>query len=217
MPQVTKPSSINIIDTQQIFGVLEYLKQQGKPAVFNYKELLDLLSEVRRNRRYREPDATFAAVSRDFRSQPQERFVEALKRLQITVGSYDFRACSVSPGEKTSALEGHNQIQTLTAPISYLLGLLADRKDPEVVIISGSFDLFYPLIDFVTARKGKATLLFFRNFFDSRWMQKWEDFPGLFNPDCPIGWGELDANSERLLGISLAAGTPKSDGGLSAF
>jgi hypothetical protein len=70
---------------------------------------------------------------------------------------------------------------------------------PEVVVVTGGFEVFGPLSHFVRRTGGVAVLAFFRRFVDPRWITS-----GLLDPDGPVRFMDLDPHAETLLGVDLA-------------
>lgn len=209
-------SSIDIIDTVFTYGLVEWAKATLDQSVtFSYAELARLLAHVRQAEGFRASDAIFAPVAVDTMSDPQRRFIEALDRMGITVERVDYRHTYVSVPRTPGADRAERSVTSLTPYMAYLLGMLAGREAPEVLIVTGSFDLHGTLLDFVERRNGRATIAYFKRFLDQRWIQN-----GLLEDGFPIKFVDLESQSEALLGINIAAHftTPNMrKGGLSAF
>ncbi len=193
------PSSLNIIDTLFLFDVLGWIKEVlGQQSTFDYSESLAALEVGRRKHGFRPAEATLAVAAVDPLSEQQRRFTDALVRRKIIVQSVDYRHAYVSNPRAFLGDRPDRPISSVAAQLSYVIGLLAARKDPEVVVVSGAFELFKPLSDFVQVRGGKAAIAFFRQFLDPRWGSV-----GLFDASFPIMWIDLGDSAESLLGVDL--------------
>jgi hypothetical protein len=200
-PSRRKPASLNVVDTLSIFGAVEALKDsREKPVVFSYRELLTLTEQTRKQFGLRPADATVAAVALDPSSEPQRRFVDAISNMGISVEEVDYRDSYVSlPGGYVERQE--RPVSSLSPSLAYLIGLVAERSDkPQVVVVSGSFDLYGPLLDFVNTRGGDAVLCFFKSFLDKRWTHR----AGVLNSDSPIRFVDLDPHGQALVGMDLS-------------
>ena len=205
---IVKPapvSSLNVVDTLFLFVVSEWIKDSlGRPAPVNYAELVAVLDETRRGAGLRTAEATFAAAAVDPLSDSQKRFVDALARAKITVEPVDYRHAYVSSPRSALGERAEHPVSTLSPHLCYVLGLLAGRPQPQTMVVTGSFDVYRPLIDFTTKeRGGKAALAFFKRFLDPRWLQV-----GLFEADFSIRWVDLEPYATRLLGVELPTAMP---------
>src|SRR5262249_300443 len=159
-------------------------------------KLKEILEKVREQPEFKlgkaQLELAFAAI--DPHSDPQRRFLEALKGIGIEQEAIDYRHAYVSAPVPNDRAERPSL--SLSANTAYVLGMLADRHNPEVVVCSPSFDLYHPLKDFVEVRNGKAVLAYFRRSLDPRWAHS-----GLFERESPITFFDLEEFSEELLGI----------------
>jgi len=199
--KTSSPSSLNIVDTLFLFSVSESTKESaGKHAPLAYAELLGVLNDARPPLGFRAADLTFAVAAVDPVSDSQKRFLEALTRLRINVEGVDFRHAYVSTPRAGGVDRSDHSVSSLAPNLCYVLGLIAGRMKPEAVVVTGSFDVYWPLMDFVAKRGGRAALAFFRRFLDPRWSQV-----GLFEESSPIRWIDLEPHAQRLLGIELGS------------
>ncbi|MCC6496677.1 MAG: hypothetical protein IT193_10530 [Propionibacteriaceae bacterium] len=207
-------SSLTIVDTLWTFSIQEYAREQaGRPVVTQFGSLGRTLDLARAERGLRPADATFALASVDEKSPSQARFTEALASLGWQVEAIDFRSTVPSTPNVDRA---ERMTNTLSPSVCYLLGLTAGRPDPEVVVCSGSFDLFRPLMDFVVNRGGRAVLAYFFRGLDPRWLSTGR----LLSPASPIGWFDLEPYSSDILGVDLTRVSDvdaRSKDGLSAW
>jgi hypothetical protein len=181
-----------VLDTTPIFAFHQFLKDhdfpvQGNP---NYGALLDALKEEFPGDQFN-PKLAFVAIS--FDNEGQKKFTSFLQRqLGFIVDATDYRDAFVLP-DKSSPY------QRLSTRITYVAGLLAQKR-PDLVVVTDAFDVYYPLIDLVKTRGGKATLSFFRSALEPRWQRA-----GLFNPDSPIRFVDLDPYAKAIVGADLAS------------
>lgn len=201
-----KPSSLNLIDTHSLFRVAERLRADGgKLPSVDYARLLSILESVRHGHGLRASEQTLAPAAIDLRSESQQRFVQAIGKLGIVVDAIDYRHTFVSAiGDDRES----RSPATLAPYLAYIAGLIAERKEPELVIVSAAFDLYLPLQDFVSRRGGKVVLVFFRQFLDRRWAEMAQ----LFAADSAIEFHDLEQDAESLLGIQLDDGSSEKVG-----
>lgn len=190
-----RPKRVNIYDCAALFALGDSLKDdQGKPAKMNYAHAKEISMRARQKFGLEPAQLDLAFVSIDPHSDAQRRFLDALRAIGIEQEAIDYRHAFVTSG---ASERGERPVVSLSAHISYLLGLLADRQNAEVVVWSPNFDLCHPLMDFVDVRKGKAVVVYFRPFLDPRWAQS-----GLFE-SSPIKFYDLEDFAEELLGVDL--------------
>jgi len=202
-------SRLNIYDCGSIFAVVESLKPPASVASlsadgarspnFDYQASKAILEKARGDLQFGPAQSALAVATIDPDSDGQQRFVKALGHLDILVECVDFRHATVtaplwSDGER----QEQKYLTTLGPSIAYVLGLMAGRNSPEVVIVTRVFEVYEPLLDFVTVRGGKAAVAFFRRFLDPRWA-----INGLFDTDGPVKFIDLDPSSEELLGVDV--------------
>lgn len=190
-----RPKRVNVYDCAALFALGDSLKDdQGKAAKINYARAKELSARARADHGLAPAQVDIAFASIDPHSEPQRRFLDALRAIGIEQEAIDYRHASIVSGGPERA---ERQPASLSAQISYLLGLLADRQNAEIVVWSPNFDLYYPLRDFVEVRSGKAVVAYFRRFLDARWAQC-----GLFEGKS-IQFFDLEDYAEELLGIDL--------------
>src|SRR5487761_1218521 len=155
---------------------------------FDYRAAFEILAKERERLHFSPAQQTLAVATIDPESDGQNRFVTALQRMNILVEAVDFRHATVTmPLGGDGDQSGRKYVTSVGANIAYVLGLLAQRGSPEVVIVTRCFELFDPLRDFVSERRGgKAAIAFFRRFLDPRF-----GIAGLFDADSPIKFVDL--------------------------
>jgi len=194
------PSHVNIIDTVSLFAVTEDLKRcdlMPSSLQFQYQPLLDHLATFRQSSGMREADLNLAPVTLDLRNEKQAKFQKALEVMGIVCNPTDFRHAFVSAvGVYAQKFPG-GLFPSVAPQITYALGLLVARAETDVVIVSGSFDIYVPLQDYVI-RGGKAVVAFFKGYLDPRWEQS-----GIFSESSHIAFLDLEPYAEELLGVKL--------------
>ena len=197
----SEASSVVIIDSLFIFGVLEYINRQGKfgKVTMNYRTLIRYLLEgqIIGGLPFRKPEKILIECAISSTSEPQRRFTEMLRGCGYLVQEVDYSRTYIFPAPTAHlGREGGNGVASLSPTIAYLLGMISGRKNPQVLVVSGCISLFDPLVDFVKNRGGKAGIVFFKRFLDPEWMVR-----GLGNEDFPIKFYDLAILSKDLLGI----------------
>ena len=212
MPAASRParapvSRLDAIECASIYDVVESVKQytgqlsddSSKAPNFDYRACKRILCSERQRLEFGPVEHTLAIATVDPESEGQGRFVGALGQMEILVEPVDFRHATVTAPLSEDGFRNEKKYVTSLSPnVAYVVGLLAGRRSPEVVIVTRAFELFDPLSDFVTTRGGKAAIAFFRRFLDPRW-----GLNGLFDADSPIRFIDLDPHSEELLGFDV--------------
>lgn len=203
----SSPSRFDIFDCQSAFEVVDFIRQfrssateQVGPAPnFDYRACFDVLREEREKLGFSPAQKSLAVATVDSESDSQARFLTAISKLFDYLEPIDFRDASITLplGGDTDPSE-RRYVRSLAPNIMYVVGLLAGRQQPEVVIVTRAFELFGPLQDFVTKRNGKAAIAFFRRYLDRRFAQA-----GLFDADSPVRFIDLDPHSERIVGCDV--------------
>jgi len=198
------PTSLNYVDTHWLFRLVESLKlSEGRQVTLNYRELLKSLGEARKTFGLSDADASLAPAAVDVRSESQQRFVEALKQIGFVVDPIDYRATFVSNPPGDDKVE-RGQTSTLAHYAAYMMGLLAERESPEIVLVTGAFELYLPLLDFTRRRGGRAVLAFFRRYLDPRWIE----IGRIGETDAVAPFYDLEQRGEALLGGALKSMAP---------
>jgi len=198
-----RPTSLNLIDTHWLFRVIENLKTaEGRTVSLNYRELLRVLADYRRANGFGVADESIAPAAVDPRSESQQRFVEALRQIGLVVDPVDYRTTFVSHLPQDE--RGDRPAASLGQYLSYVMGLVANRTNPEIVVVTGAFDVYLPLLDFANRRGGKAAVAFFRRYLDPRWVE----IARLGERDGVVPFIDLEPMAEALLGFNLRSMSP---------
>ena len=192
-------STFEMVDLIRHYRSLGPVDQAGPPPNFDYRACSDVVGEGRRHLGFHPSQNALAMATIDPESEGQARFITAISRLGILVEPIDFRDASVTlsligDGDRSE----RKYVRTLAPNITYVVGLVASRKSPEIVVVTRAFELFRPLLDFVEKRGGKAAIAFFRRFLDPRF-----GVAGLFEADSPVKFIDLDPHAEKLVGCDV--------------
>jgi hypothetical protein len=221
---VPHPSNMDGFDCQSTFQLVDWTRDYesknaedggvARPASFDYGEALRFLADAREKFGFGKAQKAIAFVTSDPASEPQARFFTALTKRGILVQPVDYRHAMPTLPIGTESDRTELRLASVTNQISYLLGLLAGRENPEIVLVTRCFEIFGPLTDFVANRGGKAMIAFFRRFMDGRWAHN-----GLFDPDSPIKFVDLEPVSKLLLGVDIHSFAAKDEqkGGFAAI
>jgi hypothetical protein len=214
-----QPSKANIINAHEVFFIQEAVKSADPAAMnFQYREFDGVCSEVRKRLRMETADATIVFAAIDPNSAAQGRFVDALRHMGLTVEGVDYRhmlpwkPVAPAPPPPHAPIDEDDRdapppppppppqrpSPNLWGPVCYLLGLLAQRANPEVLIVAHDYYTAHSLSDFVYRRNGRAAVLRFARYAHPAWNHK----RGL-DPDDRITLVDLDPFSERLLGVDI--------------
>jgi hypothetical protein len=202
---------VDLIDTVSLYSLTEDLKGHGviqQQQQLQYKPLLEALAAYRQDHALDPADLHLAPVTLDPLNEKQTRFVDALEAMGIRCNATDFRQAYLSiPGIYGQKFPGV-LVPSVATQITYALGLLAGRGKGSVVVVSGVFDVYIPLSDYV-GRGGKAVVAFLRRYLDPRWEQY-----GAFGENGGIAFLDLEPYAESLLGASLQSMQPQTRSGL---
>lgn len=201
-------SRLDVYDCQSIFDIVDMIRQYrliappehaGSAPNFDYRACFGVIDEGRKKHGFESSQNSLALATIDPESEGQSRFITAISRLGILVEPIDFRDASVTlPLAEDGERADRRYLRTLAPNITYVVGLLAARQSPEVVIVTRAFELFRPLRDFVEKRGGKAAIAFFRRFIDPRF-----GIAGLFEPDSSVKFIDLEPYAEQLVGCDV--------------
>lgn len=201
-----------IYDCSSIHDIIEEIRKTNKKAKFDYKNAQAFFADFAKSINWEVPDdkSSIALVTIDQSSERQRLFVKALSNAGIVVENVDYRLATptLPIGVKFSAV---GNFVDLSPYITYILGV--KTKEPmNVVIITRTFGMYGPLMDYVANRGGHVYLAFFKRFLDNRWMK---DIQTESYKEDKINFLDLEDHAEEILGIDLPA--PEMNGGLSSL
>jgi hypothetical protein len=204
VPQIN--FGFDFFDAPSLYRVCEALRAESdSPPRVQYDELLRVCQEKRLDYQFHPADITIAALAVDEDSDKHEGFVSALSGMGILTHTLNYHWTQVG------SVAGGTPISSVSPQASYLLGLLAGRRQraltippsaltipPSAIIVTGDFSVFHAMLDFSINRGGQAVLAFFKSQLDPQW-----DAAGLFDVGCPIQFVNLDIHAEELLGVNI--------------
>ena len=203
-----------LVDATSIYAFQRDLKESGNPVQSNpnYGALMDSLLNKFEGDRFA-PMLAFVAINPEH--EGQQKFCAFLRGQGFTVDETDFRDAYIVP-DRTSPY------QRLSTRLVYIAGMLTaprdkqgdEREIPHLVVVTDAFDVYYPLLDYVRHREGKATITFFRWGMEDRWHRA-----GLFDKDSPIKFCDLNDDAKAIVGVDLGSsiGAKKGGRGLADF
>ena len=197
-----KPQVLWAYDTQHLYWVQKAAAQKGgtgRPT--DYEALASVLRSETEGAGVGSPSVVYAPVALDPRSDSQRRFVDALRGLGIAADPIDYRHTFVSLPGGPHGDRLDKPVSTLAPWLIHAVGLMARHAEPTVVVVSGGFEPYWPLLDFVNNRGGRAFIAFFRRYLDARWTQ----FAALGEAGSPIGWIDLEPAAAEILGCEFAS------------
>jgi hypothetical protein len=194
---------ITLIDIPSLREATEVFAAGDERPQIDFNALAAILARIRVDWQWAPTDQLPVAVaSLDPNSEGQQRFAEALKRYFIVDAShYRDNFVSTPPGRHPSEFfdkeKGLRPVVSVASRLAYTLGRMAVHAAPEILVVSHSFELHYPLSHLAKKHPGKVGLAYFASVLDHRWK-----FVGLGDSDCPIWFYDLGADARALLGGS---------------
>lgn len=198
------PSRVIIFDCNSIFQVIDYLKKQCNNSAsvkFNYDICVKYFAESCFDYNLSIPQLSVAFAIVDPGSEGQLRFVDALIKSGIVVHKVDIKNAIGTLPVGVSC----NSHSSILHEITYYIGLLAARPNPEVIVVSRYYELYSVLFDFVINRGGRAAIAYPFKFLDGRWFE--------FFADDHIKF--INLNSESIFGVDISYLSDKRSSGLS--
>jgi hypothetical protein len=165
---------INAIDCASLFSVADATAKlhDVQRYSFNYSILRQRLIEARKTLGFAPSDTDLAIVSVDSNSESQRRFIEAIAKQGYEVDPVDFREAFISlpPGQLPGEETGYRSTISFAPRIAYLAGLLAKSPDSQFLVVTHSFDVYWPLQELAKRldRTGGVAIAFFSSMLDFR-------------------------------------------------
>jgi hypothetical protein len=180
---------INAIDCASLFSVQDATAKlhDVQRYNFNYAGLRQKLAEARRHLGFAPAETNLAIVSLDPASDPQRRFVDALGKMGYEVDPVDFHDAFVSlpPGQLPGEGSGYRSVISFAPRVAYMAGLLAKSPDSQLLVITHSFDVYWPLQQLASRlTRGGVALAYFSSLLDYRWRR-------VFAPQSPSGTSKV--------------------------
>lgn len=195
-------TSVDLIDLVYTGNLVTWIKNVVEEKVaFDYSALLEELAGIREKEGYRKSDGAFGPAAVDLMSERQFKFTDALQHRGIAVERIDYRQTYVSRPVEKDVIYDEQSPLSVGPVLAFLLGRLAERgkagsSKPEVLVVTGSFDVYHPLRQFVDICDGRAGIVYFKQLLDPRWSQVWEE-------ESSIEFYDITAASESILGVDL--------------
>lgn len=153
-------------------------ERQRAPVKPRFDHASAILANIREQLGFKPTQGIYAPLPVDMRriSTPGTgvyEFVQDLKNGGIIPLPIDYREAYGSVPHSYEKTSANTTFQHLDALISYMIGVAVGRctktVTPEILIVSGSFDLYRPLLN--ATAKGQASLAFFDGHLDGRWVR----------------------------------------------
>ncbi len=200
------PQNVNLVDCNSLLEAGDSIAAAERldRVQIEYSKLRALLISERTKKQWAQTDVSIALVSANEESEGQQRFTTMLTRsgFETDVSSYRDNYVSLPAGRKPADFYDQNKdkrerpLVSLAPRITYALGLLARYSEPQVIIVSHAFELYWPMLNFAQRNeRARVGLAFFGSLLDYRWKQG-----GLFDSENPIEFFDLDDHSAELLG-----------------
>ena len=217
------PQNVNLIDCNSLLEAGDSIAAAERldRVQIEYSKLRALLISERTDQNWEPADAFIALVSANEESEGQQRFSTMLTRsgFETDVSSYRDNYVSLPAGRKPADFYDQNKdkrerpLVSLAPRLTYALGLLARYTEPQVLIVSHAFELYWPMLNFARRnQRARVGLAFFGSLLDYRWKQG-----GLFDSESPIKLFDLDYHSAELLGGIDLSGRARSQATTSAL
>lgn len=188
----------------QVQDILTSDNQDKKQLRTNYEVLNQLCRKIRKKYGMEPAEKTIFLTAVNHQNERQSKLLDALQHQGILPDAVDYRWVFVDQLNENRS-DGDRTVSSLAFDITYDLGLLAgrceglaDSRQPQVLVVTGSFNIYRSLLDFVMKRNGKAVLAFFKTYLERRFSTY-----GLFDENCPVKFYDLNPHSEALLGCKL--------------
>jgi hypothetical protein len=193
---------INVIDCASLFSVADATAKLHDTQRYNlnYTALRQRLVEARKEFGFAPAETDLAIVSVDPGSDPQRRFVDALGKMGYEVDPVDFHDAFVSlpPGQLPGEDSGYRSIISFATRIAYLAGLLAKSPDSQLLVVTHSFDVYWPLQQLARRlTRGGVGLAYFSSMLDYRWRRALASQSG---SGANVKWFDLQDSLFELLG-----------------
>ncbi|MFO0969355.1 MAG: hypothetical protein U0793_27680 [Gemmataceae bacterium] len=197
-------SSVTAVDGASLFDASSIMGERFNRhrVTIDYPSLRRVLDERRQNAGWSPADICSVIVSMDPASEGQQRFREMLERAEFEPDICHYRDAFVSlPPGRTPSDEHTKSIVSFSARLAYIAGLMARHDEPQLLLVTHSFELCEPLLDLAERRKkGRFGLAYFGSLIDFRWK-----IAGLQEGKLPLEFFDLEEHGQELLGFDLGA------------
>jgi len=202
MSKISSSPNPTIVDAASLFYASEVIADRvGRKVTVDYAKLREVLDSFRSQHGWRPASVNMALLSIDPASEGQQRFQSMLRHSGFEPDVIHYRDAFVSlpPGRSLTELRG-DSIVSLCPRIAYIAGLMARHPDPHFLVVSHSFELFWPLVDLTDriGQKGEVGIAYFGSLMDYRWKST-----GLFDDKLNLTFFDLDPYGNEILGVDL--------------
>jgi hypothetical protein len=207
MAKISSPSStdpsLNSIDGISLHGAQEFLGERSarNRVTIDYPKLVATLNDLRGKAGWLPAAVTTMHVSADPDSEGQQRFQSMLRHAGIELDVMHYRDTFVSlPPGRSPAEFNSKPIGSFASRLTYVAGLMARFKSPQLLIVTHAFELCGPLVDLVSRLpQGRVGIAYFASLLDYRWK-----LAGLLDRKLPgVAFFDLDPYGQELVGIDL--------------
>jgi hypothetical protein len=209
MAKSPSPFDPTIIDAASLYDASEAIAERfDRKITLDYSKLRVCLDASREARGWRRASLNTILLSVDPNSEGQQRFQAMLRHsgFELDVLHYRDTFVSLPPGRSPSDKTGKPTV-SLAPRIAYMAGLIARHSEPQLLVVSHSFELYGPLSDLAhRVRNGRVGVAYFASLLDYRWKAA-----GVLDSNRDTAGGveffDLDPSGSDLTGVDLA-GTP---------
>jgi hypothetical protein len=199
--------NVNLADCSSLLeaGEAIAIAEQVEKVPVQYQKLFERLQAHRSESGWLPADVSIALVSVNEESEAQQRFTLMLQKagFETDVSDYRDNYVSLPAGRKPADFYDQSKerqrqrpLVSLASRLAYALGVLARHSEPQVIVVSHAFELYWPMLNFAERNsKARVGLAYFSDLLDYRWKQA-----GLFESGSPIKFFDLGEHSAELLG-----------------
>lgn len=205
-PQPAKLSKVDLIDFVAFREGTDVIAAGEERVQIDFPALKDVITNIRVDPTWKAEgwvpaQLQIALLSIDTKSEGQQRVVEALGRnFSVDPSYYRDNSVSAPPGRHPSEIfdreKGQRPIFSVASRLAYAVGRLSCHPDPQVLVVTHCFELFYPLTHLARSNpNARVGLAFFASLLDQRWKHA-----GLFDADFGVRFFDLDPFASRIFG-----------------
>ncbi len=196
---------VDLIDMNSIREGTEVLSNGEERIQPDFPLLKAVIQGVRQHPDWKQKgwvaaDLQIACASIDTKSEGQQRVVDALGRHFSVDASY-YRDNFVSapagrhPGDIFDRDKGQKSLLSVASRLTYAIGRLSCHSEPQILVVTHCFEVFYPLTHLARTNKlARVGLAYWPSLLDQRWK-----FTGLFD-ESEISFFDLDPFVPKIFG-----------------
>ena len=174
-----KPELVDLIDMNSLREATEAFSGGEERVQPDFSALKEVIIRVRRDWRqkgWRDAELQIALASVDVKSEGQQRVVAAMERTFDTVDASYYRDNFIStppgrsPNEMFDRDKGQRPMVALASRMAYAVGRLSCGSEPQVLVVTHAFELYYPLLQLRRSNpSARVGLAYFGSLLDQRW------------------------------------------------